>query len=304
MYKQSSQVEGACGAKARRSAFALGNGSLPTGLASQWRRRNVVACQLSPIKSYACACYAALYTRYGSQLVRLQEEQRAARKRSSAFAFGDGSLTARLASPRRRRSGPPSSRDKVWDLLRKDEKEQILRDEVTAAEGTKLLLERRASQLGCSIVEMPDEDDWEIGFRLTECKATSEPLAKPKTCSICLRYGARAAMCRAMPRARAQMRGTRARVCKTAEVARIAHHAVFAMKTLHEKSVGMAKRTLVSAAGMAWCSTGTPTTAAAARSCTVPSTARRRICRQKPLALQASLRNVAARAEGSLQLQC
>ena len=44
--------------------------------------------------------------------------------------------------------------------------------------------------LQCAIVEMPDEDDWDIGFRLTECKATSEPLAKPKNCSICLRCAA------------------------------------------------------------------------------------------------------------------
>ena len=125
---------------------------------------------------------------YGSALLdRMQEEQRAARKRSTAAAFADGSLTARIVSPRRRKSGPPSSRDKVWDLLLLEEKEQILRDTMSAAEGTKALLTRRAAQLHCAIVDMPDDDDWEIGFRLTECKATSEPLAKPKNCSICLR---------------------------------------------------------------------------------------------------------------------
>jgi hypothetical protein len=75
---------------------------------------------------------------YGSALLdRMQEEQRAARKRTNAVAFGDGSLSARLASPRRRKSGPPSSRDKVWDLLTVGEKEQILRDDMSAAEGTK-----------------------------------------------------------------------------------------------------------------------------------------------------------------------
>jgi hypothetical protein len=128
---------------------------------------------------------------YGSALLdRMQEEQRAVRKRTGAMAFGDGSFTERLVSPRRRKSGPPSSRDKVWDLLREEEKDQILRDVMSAAEGTKALLERRAVQLGCEIVDMPEEDDWDIGFRLTECKATSEPLAKPKNCSICLRCAA------------------------------------------------------------------------------------------------------------------
>jgi hypothetical protein len=125
---------------------------------------------------------------YGSALLdKMQEEQRAARKRTCSGVLTDGSLTARLASPRRRKSGPPSSRDRVWDLLWQEEKTQILRDEMSAAEGTKLLLERRAAQLGCAIKDMLDDDDWNIGFKLTECKATSEPLAVPKTCSICLR---------------------------------------------------------------------------------------------------------------------
>lgn len=123
---------------------------------------------------------------YGSALLdQLQEAQRAARKR--AGYADDGPLGCRLASPRRRKTGPPSSRDKVWDLLNMGEKKQILADQMSAAEGTKILLERRAAQLGCEVVEMTDEDDWDIGFKLTECKATSEPLAKPKNCSICLR---------------------------------------------------------------------------------------------------------------------
>lgn len=130
--------------------------------------------------------------KYGSALLdKMQEEQRAARKSTCAApsALSADVLTARLLSPRRRKSGPPSSRDRVWDLLRADEKCQILRDEMSAAEGTKLLLERRAAQLCCAIKDMPDDDDWNIGFRLTECKATSEPLPVPKTCSICLRCG-------------------------------------------------------------------------------------------------------------------
>lgn len=124
---------------------------------------------------------------YGSALLdQLQEAQRAARKR---VGYADeGPLGCRLASPRRRKTGPPSSRDKVWDLLTMGEKKQILADQMSAAEGTKILLERRAAQLGCEVVEMTDDDDWDIGFKLTECKATSEPLAKPKNCSICLRY--------------------------------------------------------------------------------------------------------------------
>jgi hypothetical protein len=123
---------------------------------------------------------------YGSALLdQLQEAQRAARKR--AGYVDDGPLGCRLASPRRRKTGPPSSRDKVWDLLTMVEKKQILADQMSAAEGTKILLERRAAQLGCEVVDMTDEDDWDIGFKLTECKATSEPLAKPKNCSICLR---------------------------------------------------------------------------------------------------------------------
>lgn len=127
---------------------------------------------------------------YGSALLdQLQEAQRAARKR--AGYADDGPLGCRLASPRRRKTGPPSSRDKVWDLLTLGEKKQILADQMSAAEGTKILLERRAAQLGCDVVEMTDEDDWDIGFKLTECKATSEPLAKPKNCSICLRCGVR-----------------------------------------------------------------------------------------------------------------
>jgi hypothetical protein len=123
---------------------------------------------------------------YGSALLdQLQEAQRAARKR--AGYIDDGPMGCRLTSPRRRKTGPPSSRDKVWDLLTMVEKKQIMADQMSAAEGTKILLERRAAQLGCEVVEMTDEDDWDIGFKLTECKATSEPLAKPKNCSICLR---------------------------------------------------------------------------------------------------------------------
>lgn len=131
---------------------------------------------------------------YGSALLdQLQEAQRAASKRRAA-AFMDEVPGARIASPRRRKTGPPSSRDKVWDLLTMYEKKQILADHMSAAEGTKALLERRAEQLGCEVVDMTDEDDWDIGFRLTECRATSEPLPKPKNCSICLRCAFRAVL--------------------------------------------------------------------------------------------------------------
>ena len=63
---------------------------------------------------------------YGSALLdQLQEAQRAARRR--AGYVDDGGLGSRLVSPRRRKTGPPSSRDKVWDLLSVGEKKQILR---------------------------------------------------------------------------------------------------------------------------------------------------------------------------------
>lgn len=124
---------------------------------------------------------------YGSALLdQLQEQQRATKRRAAAYA---DEPAARFPSPRRRKTGPPSSRDKVWDLLTAYEKKQILVDHMSAAEGTKALLERRAEQLGCDVVDMTDDDDWGIGFRLTECRATSEPLPKPKNCSICLRCG-------------------------------------------------------------------------------------------------------------------
>lgn len=123
---------------------------------------------------------------YGSALLdQLQEAQRASKRRAASYA--DEGPAYRFPSPRRRKTGPPSSRDKVWDLLTAYEKKQILADHMSAAEGTKALLERRAEQLGCEVVDMTDEDDWDIGFRLTECRATSEPLPKPKNCSICLR---------------------------------------------------------------------------------------------------------------------
>ena len=66
----------------------------------------------------------------------------------------------------------------------------MLRDEITAAEGVKAMLDRRAAQFGVAMRELRDEDDWGIGFVVGECKATSEPLHKPKTCSICLRCAA------------------------------------------------------------------------------------------------------------------
>lgn len=66
----------------------------------------------------------------------------------------------------------------------------MLTDSMSASEGTRLLLERRAQQLTCAVEQIPEEDDWGIGFKLTECKATSEPLDKPKNCSICMRYAA------------------------------------------------------------------------------------------------------------------
>eukprot|EP00892_Ulva_mutabilis_P003441 jgi/Ulvmu1/1469/UM011_0199.1 len=126
---------------------------------------------------------------YGSALLdQLQEAQRAASKRRAAV-YADDAVGTRIASPRRRKTGPPSSRDKVWELLTPYEKKQILADHMSAAEGTKALLERRAEQLSCEVVDMTDDDDWDIGFRLTECRATSEPLPKPKNCSICLRNG-------------------------------------------------------------------------------------------------------------------
>jgi hypothetical protein len=131
-----------------------------------------------------------------SLLERLHGTRRAALCRAALGITDDmiisprafGAAPRSMPSPRRRKTGPPSSRDKVWDLLTATEKDQILSDQISAAEGTKALLERRAAQLGCAVGDMPDDDDWEIGFKLTECKATSEPLAKPKTCSICLRY--------------------------------------------------------------------------------------------------------------------
>lgn len=102
-----------------------------------------------------------------------------------------GALGEAPGSPRRpvRKPGPPSSRDKVWDLLTDQEKTDILSETLSAAEGTKLLLVRRADVLGCAIEEIPEEDDWGINFKLSECKATSEPLDRPKNCSICLRQG-------------------------------------------------------------------------------------------------------------------
>jgi len=64
----------------------------------------------------------------------------------------------------------------------------MVSDALSAAEGAKLLLQRRTDQLGLrSILALPEDDDWGIDYRLTECKATSEPLERPKTCSICLR---------------------------------------------------------------------------------------------------------------------
>lgn len=141
-----------------------------------------------PSSQQACPMGQPGHPEYGSALLdQLQEAQRAARKRAG---YVDEGPLGRLASPRRRKTGPPSSRDRVWDLLMVGEKKQILADQMSAAEGTKILLERRAAQLGCEVVEMTDEDDWDIGFKLTECKATSEPLAKPKNCSICLRCAA------------------------------------------------------------------------------------------------------------------
>lgn len=67
----------------------------------------------------------------------------------------------------------------------------MVADALSAAEGAKLLLQRRVKQLGVSsVLDLPEDDDWGIDYKLTECKATSEPLDKPKNCSICQRENA------------------------------------------------------------------------------------------------------------------
>lgn len=230
----------------------------------------------------ACLAPGSPATFHTAMLERMHESERAALCRAALGITDDmiisprvmGGLPRNMPSPRRRKTGPPSSRDKVWDLLTAGEKEQILADQMSAAEGTKALLERRASQLGVAVAAMPDDDDWEIGFKLTECKATSEPLAKPKTCSICLRCANHpSAACQALSRRVA------ATVRLVARLARVrAGRLPRGWRVARLKSEHCVCRFIECvAAGKAWSSIGTATTAAA-----VPSSTERSIARRQP----------------------
>ena len=60
---------------------------------------------------------------------------------------------------------------------------------MNAATATKKLLDQRMVQLNLDTIEqLPEDDDWGVGYKLTEGKATANPLEKPKSCSICQRF--------------------------------------------------------------------------------------------------------------------
>ena len=98
-----------------------------------------------------------------------QEAQQAPRRR----AAGTMTLGSRLASPRRRKTGPPSSRDKVWDLLRVTKK-QILADQMSAAEGHAAGAPRHAARAGGGRHDRRGR--WDIGFKNSP---SARPLPSP-----------------------------------------------------------------------------------------------------------------------------
>jgi len=59
---------------------------------------------------------------------------------------------------------------------------------MNAATATKKLLEQRVIELRVGAIDqLPEDDDWGVGYKLTEGKETANPLEKPKACSICQR---------------------------------------------------------------------------------------------------------------------